>query len=134
MEHQMATAALTGSADLFPAGTTVGAYEAAAGELPPVGEAPTVKPVETATMGDDGELKFTDLEWHRNYYAYAEVDGEHRYTQFSTWGIPGDPDLQPAPKEQRGAGEQGRGAREGGQQQAGRQQHGARTTKEQREK
>lgn len=67
---------------VFPPGTSVGAYQAFSAEAPAGG--PTTAVVNTQTMGTSN-LTFTGLEDGVRYWAYAQVGGAHRYIGF----IPG---------------------------------------------
>lgn len=80
----MATGVLIASADVFPAGTEVGAYVMHEGAGVATGEEPGGEPVAKATMSEDGKLEFTGLEARTRYFAYACVGKQHRYVQF--WG------------------------------------------------
>jgi hypothetical protein len=66
--------------DVFPAGTVVGAYPAAAA-LPGT-QRVTGSVVETATVQADGTLTFTTLERRTPYLAHGIVAGQDRAIRF----------------------------------------------------
>lgn len=70
--------------DVFPAGTSVGAYPRSAwpGVSAPDAAAPSGAATETQTVAGDGSLTFTTLAENTTFYAYALVGGVHRIIAF----------------------------------------------------
>lgn len=77
--------------DRFPVGTSVGAYPQSnwlQSQLPPSG-APQGAATESAVVSAAGVASFSALADETRYYAYALVDGQHRYVSFSTPAVAG---------------------------------------------
>jgi hypothetical protein len=72
MEHHLT------QVDRFPVGTVIGVYERTQASF---GMAPRGEPVTSVTMGPEG-VTIVGLEERKEYSAYAQVDGYHRYTGF----------------------------------------------------
>lgn len=120
----MGNGVLIASADVFPAGTEVGAYVMHEGAGVATGEEPGGKPVATATMGEDGRLEFKGLEARTRYFAYACVDKQHRYVQF--WGSDPSPPAATPHASERGPSAKSERSSSSGTPERG---SGARTTK-----
>ncbi len=77
----MASFTITSCADVFPVGTSVGAYLA---RYRLSGSSPSGSAAATATVASNGSLAFTGLADDTEYVAYASVSGQHRYRSFQT--------------------------------------------------
>lgn len=77
----MASFTLSSCADVFPVGTTVGAYPA---RYRLDGSSPSGSATTTAVVASSGSLAFTGLANDTDYVAYALVGGSHKYRGFQT--------------------------------------------------
>lgn len=79
---------------VFPAGTTVGAYLRTAWPRPSSSVGPSGSAVATAVVADDtvGDATFSGLAYATRYYAAAQVSGSWRWVAFQTAAV-NDPDV-----------------------------------------
>jgi hypothetical protein len=77
----MATSTIASCADVFPVGTSVGAYLS---RYRRDGSPPSGSATDTATVASSGALTFDDLADDTTYVAYALVGSSHKYKAFQT--------------------------------------------------
>jgi hypothetical protein len=82
----VATQVLNSVADIFPVGTTVGAYARRThAEFSGPSAAPSTAAITTAVVASNGSLTFNNagIVQGGEYVAYALVSGQHRYLRFT---------------------------------------------------
>jgi hypothetical protein len=77
----MASVTLSSVADVFPSGTSVGAYLS---KYRRDGGPPSGAAADTSTVATAGSLVFDGLADDQSYVAYASVSGAHKYKAFTT--------------------------------------------------